>query len=396
MQGLLDFIKTPEGQGLLSGVFGYAANARKGTPVNNLGRGGLAGLLGYSNALERQDQQADNQWTKQYRQMQMDEMQRKIAEQKGQQEWRAGLPSMLQKQTMVPNDAGPTAAPDTEAINNYLMDPRSPFADELVKRQLFPKEPDYKTVGKTLLRVGPNGVNPVFSEAPEIDYNKPFLPDGTPNKAYQEFKLSDSKAGAASTNIVPKIEIKTGESLAGQVGPMVKDSRVQTQGAVKMFDAATRLESALASNKVTSGPFATQIQTAKQLIQVVGGGNDEGIRQTRQAIKSLAQMAVEARKQLQGQGQVTESEAAAVAKADAGDINDLTTGELQDLVTLTKRASHFQAQSHSELLKQLSSKPETQGLVNFYNVQGLDPLLTYKPVLPQIGQPQWGIKEVKK
>lgn len=53
--GLLDFLKTPEGQGLLSGVFGYAANARSGTPWNNIGRGGVAGLMGYGNALERQD-----------------------------------------------------------------------------------------------------------------------------------------------------------------------------------------------------------------------------------------------------------------------------------------------------------------------------------------------------
>lgn len=54
--GLLDdfsgFLKTPEGQGVLSGVFGLAAGARKGTPWNNLGRGGLAGLQGYSNALD--------------------------------------------------------------------------------------------------------------------------------------------------------------------------------------------------------------------------------------------------------------------------------------------------------------------------------------------------------
>lgn len=96
MQGLLDFIKTPEGQGLLSGVFGYAANARKGTPVNNLGRGGLAGLLGYSNALERQDQQAENQWTKQYRQMQMDKAQYDMDRTRAQDAEQARVNQLLQ------------------------------------------------------------------------------------------------------------------------------------------------------------------------------------------------------------------------------------------------------------------------------------------------------------
>lgn len=78
MQGLLDFIKTPEGQGLLSGVFGYAANARRGQPINSLGRGGLAGLLGYSNALDREQDAKQNEWLQEYRGLQMDQMRSEI------------------------------------------------------------------------------------------------------------------------------------------------------------------------------------------------------------------------------------------------------------------------------------------------------------------------------
>lgn len=201
---------------------------------------------------------------------------------------------------------------------------------------------------------------------------------------FEQFQLGQKRAGATQIGM-PKIELKMGEGLASQVGPMAKDSRIQTQGAVKMFDAADRIEQALNSKKVTAGPMASQIQTVRQFVQVVGGGNDEGIRQTRQVIKSLAQMSVEARKQLQGQGQVTESEAAAVAKADSGDINDLTPGELRDLVTLTKRAAHYQAKSHGDLLANMASGQETGKLVPFYNVQGMEALLQHQPKLPQIG-----------
>ena len=62
--GLLDdtlgFLKTPEGLGVLSGLAGYAAGARRGQPINSLGRGGLAGLMGYNAAIdnERLAQQA--------------------------------------------------------------------------------------------------------------------------------------------------------------------------------------------------------------------------------------------------------------------------------------------------------------------------------------------------
>jgi hypothetical protein len=56
MAGLLDFIGTPEGQGLLSAAFGGLAGARRGQPLNSLGRAGLAGLSGYADASDRQTQ----------------------------------------------------------------------------------------------------------------------------------------------------------------------------------------------------------------------------------------------------------------------------------------------------------------------------------------------------
>jgi hypothetical protein len=201
---------------------------------------------------------------------------------------------------------------------------------------------------------------------------------------FEQWEIARKRAGA--TNIgMPKIDIKMGDSVAGQVGPMVKDSKIQAGGAIKMFDAADRIEKALDSKLVKTGPLASKVQTVKQFVQVVAGGNDAGIRQTQQVIRSLAQMSVEARKQLQGQGQVTETEAAAVAKADAGDIDSLTTGELRDLVALTKRAAHFTAKGHAELVRNMESNEGTRGAAPFYRVQGLDQLLRHAPALPQIG-----------
>ena len=48
--GLLNFFQSPGGQGLLSAIAGYAAGARRGTPVNNIGKGLLSGVTGYQNA----------------------------------------------------------------------------------------------------------------------------------------------------------------------------------------------------------------------------------------------------------------------------------------------------------------------------------------------------------
>lgn len=79
--GLLDdfssFIKTPEGMGLLSAVAGGLAGAQRGAPINSLGRAGLAGVMGYGNALDRQERTNENAVQNQFRQMQLAEMKRK-------------------------------------------------------------------------------------------------------------------------------------------------------------------------------------------------------------------------------------------------------------------------------------------------------------------------------
>lgn len=61
MNGLLDFAKTPAGQGLLAAAFGGLASAGRGGPINTIGAAGLSGIAGYSaassNALKQQKAQ---------------------------------------------------------------------------------------------------------------------------------------------------------------------------------------------------------------------------------------------------------------------------------------------------------------------------------------------------
>lgn len=83
--GLLDegFLTSPAGIGLLSAVAGGLAGARRGAPINNMGRAGLAGLMGYSNALTAQERAQENALQNKLRQQQLDQMdaQRRAIEQ---------------------------------------------------------------------------------------------------------------------------------------------------------------------------------------------------------------------------------------------------------------------------------------------------------------------------
>lgn len=80
--GLLDFIKTPEGQGLLSATFGGLAGARSGQPWNSLGRAGMAGVMGYGDAMDRQTKQTESAQMQKYRQAQIDEYAQRTAKEK--------------------------------------------------------------------------------------------------------------------------------------------------------------------------------------------------------------------------------------------------------------------------------------------------------------------------
>lgn len=375
--GLLDTggFDDPNTIGLLS--FGARMSNAPGGFMRNLGGSVLGALGDRGEAKSGIAKQQQEQLRMQLLQQQMEDAQR---QRQAQMQARANQEKLRAFLLQNPNvqDA------NRMALETGMSDPMD------VLKGMQPKADDLMTVapGATVLNKRTN--QPVFSapdkpaELPsavrEYEYAKQQGYQGT----FEQFQLAQRKAGA--TNIgMPKIEVKMGESVAGQIGPMAKDSRIQAQGAVGMFDSAERIQKALDSGKVSAGPFTTQIQTVKQLVQKVGGGNDEGIRQTRQVIKGLAQMSVEARKELQGQGQVTESEAAAVAKAESGDINDLTTGELQDLVTLTKRAAHMRARNHQNIIESMNGSEATKGMVPFYQVQNMDKLLKHSPQLPQIG-----------
>lgn len=199
MNGLLDFIKTPEGQGLLTAAFGGLAGARRGAPLNSIGRAGLAGLTGYSNAIEAQNQQAQQAQMDELRKMQvdqarmgMDKARADAAKMQAQDAWRSKLPSLMQPRlygtdaasqqvadqnaefgdfgaqmaATLRQPAGIGYGADQNALQAHLMDPNSPFADELVKRQLFPKQDEPFTLSEGQVRYGPGG-KVIASAAPK-------------------------------------------------------------------------------------------------------------------------------------------------------------------------------------------------------------------------------------
>lgn len=217
MAGLLDdfssFIKTPEGQGLLSGVFGYAANARRGQPINSLGRGGIAGLMGYANAQDRAEKQEENAFQQKYRTMQMGDMQRKIDQQAAQQKWLETLnPSQGRLGAALGGGGGPTT--NNAAKLGAPVDPSQQMMWEAARSGVIPASdyiksflPDTEayTLGEGQVRI--KGGKEV-ARGPEKRVDQPsavreyeFARTQGFGGSFQDWVMSQKRAGAPSVAV---------------------------------------------------------------------------------------------------------------------------------------------------------------------------------------------------
>ena len=232
--GLLAFLNTPEGQGLLAGASGGLAGARRGQPLNSLGRAGMAGLAGYANAQDQQwqNEQRDYQRATMAKQKQIDALAPRFAMNEAQSAMQSGAANGSVGPTNANAALIPSSKPgfNTEGYTSALMgiDPMkglqfqqsmakdSPFgkvdADKFTPESVatFTKTRNYGDLRPARkMELAPNGQvwNPYQAQPGQTmaDPNKPFSigPDGRPvaNQGYQSYEISKAKAGAASNNV---------------------------------------------------------------------------------------------------------------------------------------------------------------------------------------------------
>lgn len=96
------------------------------------------------------------------------------------------------------------------------------------------------------------------------DFNQPFLPDGSPNIAYQQYKLAEQRAGKSAGADVNWQTVQTDQGLV-QVHP--KTGAIRPLGISKPLPAAKQLTEGQA--KATT--YASQMQSASNVIDKVEG-----------------------------------------------------------------------------------------------------------------------------
>lgn len=273
---------------------------------------------------------------------------------------------------------GMPEAPIKLGANETLIDP-------VTKQPIFSR-PDVRTTGGNIFREKTPGsgdyeqVAGAQPKAPEVkrvhlgngmwqDFGFDPKTNDFTKRVGEPYQNLPSASRVTATAAGPKIEVKTGESLAGQVGGIMKDSTAAAQGAIQQMDAARRIVEAVNSGKVIAGPGATPRMKIAQLGRVMGinGTSDDAvIEQTRATIRGLAEFSVSARKQLQGQGQITENEQKLLDRATTGDIDSLTDREIAQVARLTDRAARLVYQQHERRMQTVRGNPSYSPLAPFY------------------------------
>lgn len=201
--------------------------------------------------------------------------------------------------------------------------------------------------------------------------------DTTPAKVKEyEFAVSQGykggftdfiRSGTPSTNV----SVSMDKGVAAQIGPMLKDAQIQAQGANSQIDAADRVIQAVDTNKVIAGPAATpQLKLAQigSVLGVTGKDTAETIANTRQAIRGFAELTLQGRKSMRGEGAITESEGKLAERAFSGDIDSLTPAEIKQIANASKRAAEFTLTEYNRKLDVLKKDPTTAQLAPFYEV----------------------------
>jgi hypothetical protein len=201
--------------------------------------------------------------------------------------------------------------------------------------------------------------------------------DSTPAKVKEyEFAVSQGykggftdfiRSGTPSTNV----SVSMDKGIASQIGPMLKDERIQAQGAASQIDASDRVIQAVDTNKIIAGPTASaQLRLAQvgSVLGITGADTAETIANTRQAIRGFAELTLQGRKSMRGEGAITESEGKLAERAFSGDIDSLTPAEIKQLANASKRAAEFNLGEYNRKLDVLRKDPSTAQLAPFYEV----------------------------
>jgi hypothetical protein len=207
----------------------------------------------------------------------------------------------------------------------------------------------------------------------------PSAPEGTPAdirtlQAYLAMSPEDRAAfeklqglNKPTTNInVSATTSPAGKSLAAPIGQRAEASLVKAEGAADIMNTANTVREALNTGNVIAGPGAGIRTKFAQVLELAGVGDKEKLTATRTAIQGMADLTLQSRAELKGQGQITDAETKLLERARSGDIADMTIAELQTVVNVSQRLAGRLRSNHQTLMDTMKNDPAAADVYKYY------------------------------
>lgn len=175
--------------------------------------------------------------------------------------------------------------------------------------------------------------------------------------------------------------VNTGQDIVSKLVDRMDISFDLAQQTGQNMDTINRIAAALP--EATTGPGSTALNLLDRIgvtLGVTGQDAEQRLIQTRKVIQGLSKLTLAGRSKLKGQGQVTEGEQALLAKAESGDIADMTRQEIKTILDVAARVEKAKYDDHVSSLSRFSKVP---GFEPYKDVYAVDPFKPYTP--PQFG-----------
>lgn len=295
-EGLLGFLQSPVGQGLLSAGLGYAANAGRGGTWNTLGRAGLAGLAGMNSAMEQQKAQQEEQRKRQFLgTLPAPDPSNQAAAimHRGVQAGAIPIgdylktvtPKTLEFGKVDPKDYTPESLREASATGDYT--------------KLVPVR-KMEVVGNRAVNLYDTKPGTVFDQ---VDPNKPFALVGgqmVPNSSYQNYELNKARAGAARNTLINQTEREESKAIGKFFGESFAKSQEAGLGAQGQLNRLGRLEQLLEG--VDTGKFAPLGLEVSKTAQSLGLNIDPKLSNKEAAVALSGEIALQLRNPSGGAG----------------------------------------------------------------------------------------------
>jgi hypothetical protein len=151
----------------------------------------------------------------------------------------------------------------------------------------------------------------------------------------------------------------TAEKVGGDIGLLPDKAR----SAVASITSVHQIRSALDSGAVMAGPGTNAEVWGKQLAAKLGFPADQnGLNQTRKVIQGAAELALQSRGLLKGQGQITENEQKLLDRARSVDVANMSVGEIREVLDIVERAQRNIIEQTRQWGETMSKDPAAKSL----------------------------------